>query len=53
MLARWREDPDLAGLRDPAALNKLPPAERQECRTLWNEIEAQIQRGGAPIKPYR
>ena len=25
-LAPWRDDPDLAGLRDPAALDKLPPA---------------------------
>ena len=31
-LPRWREDPDLAGLRDPDALNRLPPAERQQWR---------------------
>jgi serine/threonine-protein kinase len=36
-LARWREDPDLAGLRDADALEKLPPAERQEWRILWQE----------------
>src|SRR5262249_25548270 len=28
-LAWWRQDPDLAGLRDADALEKLPPAERQ------------------------
>jgi serine/threonine-protein kinase len=39
-LAWWRKDPDLAGLRDPDALEKLPPAERQECRRLWSDLEA-------------
>jgi hypothetical protein len=40
----WREDLDLAGLRDPDALAKLPPTERQECRTLWNDLDALLQR---------
>jgi hypothetical protein len=39
-LAWWRKDPDLAGLRDPDALDKLPPAERQECRRLWRDLDA-------------
>jgi serine/threonine-protein kinase len=43
-LARWREDPNLAGLRDPDALEKLPPAERQECRTLWRDLDALLKR---------
>lgn len=34
-LAHWRDDRDLAGLRDPAALDQLPPEERQEWRALW------------------
>jgi eukaryotic-like serine/threonine-protein kinase len=45
-LARWRDDPDLAGLRDPDALNRLPPAERQEWRVLWQkaaEVEKSFQ----------
>ena len=33
-LPLWRSSPDLAGLRDPAALDRLPPPERQECRAL-------------------
>ena len=45
-LAGWREDPDLAGLRDPSALEKLPPAERQDCRALWSELAARL--GSAP-----
>jgi serine/threonine-protein kinase len=47
-LAWWREDPDLAGLRDPAALDKLPPAERQECSTLWSDQAALLQRARLP-----
>jgi hypothetical protein len=33
-LAHLWSAPDLAGLFDQDALNKLPPAERRECRTL-------------------
>ena len=43
-LARWREDPDLAGLRDADALEKLPPAERQECQALWQEVADLLRR---------
>ena len=37
-LSPWRDEPDLAGLRDADALDRLPPAERQECRALWREV---------------
>jgi hypothetical protein len=40
MLEHWQVDPDLAGLRDPVALERLPPDERQKCRTLWNKVDA-------------
>jgi tetratricopeptide (TPR) repeat protein len=43
-LAPWRDDPDLAVLRDPAALVKLRPAERQKCCELWSDAEALIDR---------
>jgi serine/threonine-protein kinase len=43
-LTRWRNDPDLAGLREPNFLNKLSVAESRACRELWNEIDAQIER---------
>jgi tetratricopeptide (TPR) repeat protein len=43
-LAPWRDDPDLAGLRDADALEKLPTAERQECRALWQEVAALLRR---------
>jgi hypothetical protein len=43
-LTGWRGDPALAGLRDPDALAKLSPAERQECRTLWSDLDALLHR---------
>ena len=39
----WRTDPDLAGLREPDFLDRLPVAERRACRELWKEIDAQIE----------
>jgi tetratricopeptide (TPR) repeat protein len=38
MLASWRQNPHLAGLRDPDDLKKVPPTERQKCRTLWQKV---------------
>jgi serine/threonine-protein kinase len=46
-LSPWRDEPDLAGLRDPDSLDRLPPAERQEWRSLWGETEALIRRAQA------
>jgi serine/threonine-protein kinase len=43
-LVPWRDDLDLAGLRDADALDRLPPAERQECRALWQEVAALLRR---------
>jgi eukaryotic-like serine/threonine-protein kinase len=44
VLARWRDDPDLAGLRNADALERLPPAERKECQALWQEVAALLRR---------
>ena len=38
-LAHWQRDPDLAGLREEAALAKLPEAERTACRQLWAAVQ--------------
>ncbi len=43
-LSHWREDADLAGVRDADALMKLPDAERQEWQKLWQEVEALLKR---------
>jgi serine/threonine-protein kinase len=48
-LRHWQRDPDLAGLRDPAALARLPADERQACERLWAEVRvllARIDTGG-------
>jgi eukaryotic-like serine/threonine-protein kinase len=44
-LEAWREDADLAGVRDPAAMAKLPEAERNEWRALWVDVDALIKNG--------
>jgi serine/threonine-protein kinase len=43
-LTRWRSDPDLAGLREPAELEKLPTNERKEFITLWADVDALLVR---------
>jgi serine/threonine-protein kinase len=47
-LAPWRDDLDLAGLRDADALVKLSPAERQQCSTLWHDLDALVERTRSP-----
>jgi hypothetical protein len=38
-MQHWQRDPDLDGLRDPAA-TRLSADERQACQQLWGEVEA-------------
>jgi eukaryotic-like serine/threonine-protein kinase len=44
-LADWLADPDLAGLRDPAELDKLPADDRKDCLALWDEVGVVFARG--------
>jgi serine/threonine-protein kinase len=37
-LRHWLEDSDLVGVRDPAALAKLPEAEREAWAKLWADV---------------
>jgi serine/threonine-protein kinase len=46
MLIDWQIDPDLAGLREPRALDDLPADERNDCLALWHEVRAQLKRAG-------
>ena len=39
-LRHWRQAPDLAGVREPAALETLPEAEREQWRGLWAKVDA-------------
>jgi serine/threonine-protein kinase len=43
-LTRWRNEPDLAGLRDPGELNKLSADERKDCLALWDEVATVLAR---------
>ena len=38
-----RANPDLAGVRDAAALEKLPPAERAEWGRLWDGVAGLVR----------
>ncbi|HJT76540.1 MAG TPA: tetratricopeptide repeat protein, partial [Gemmataceae bacterium] len=43
-LGHWQADTDLAGVREPEALAKLPEAERQGWQTLWNDVATTLAR---------
>jgi hypothetical protein len=40
----WQTDGDLAGLREPGALEALSLEERKECLALWQEVTALLGR---------
>jgi hypothetical protein len=56
-LADWPTDPALASVRDPAAMAKLPDAERQQWQRLWADVAAllaaQSPAGRAIHRPRR
>jgi hypothetical protein len=43
-LAPWRQDPDLASLRDPQALDRLPENERAPWRALWRDVDELLKK---------
>jgi tetratricopeptide (TPR) repeat protein len=43
-LALWQQDADLASLRDPGALDRLPDDERAAWRRLWADVAALRQK---------
>ncbi len=45
-LKYWQEDADLAGIRDKDALEKLPEAERDAWRKLWDDVAAVLAKAG-------
>jgi serine/threonine-protein kinase len=44
-LTRWQIDPDLAGIRDPSALQHFPKEEQEECLALWRDVADVLKRG--------
>src|SRR5262249_10694493 len=56
MLTNWQADPDLAGLREPQALDDLSADERNDCLALWHDVRALLKRAGqnrvaSPLDP--
>jgi tetratricopeptide (TPR) repeat protein/tRNA A-37 threonylcarbamoyl transferase component Bud32 len=43
-MRHWQQDADLAGIRDAAALAKLPDAERKQWQALWNDVHELLER---------
>jgi tetratricopeptide (TPR) repeat protein len=47
-LRHWQKDPDLAGLRDPDALARLPQDQRQAWGRLWADVADLLKRTHDP-----
>jgi formylglycine-generating enzyme required for sulfatase activity len=50
-LSYWQTDSDLAGIRDAAALAKLPPEEQKAFAKLWTDVAALMKEGVRPLHP--
>jgi tetratricopeptide (TPR) repeat protein len=51
-MRHWQQDRDFAGVRGPAALSRLPEAERVEWRKLWTDVADTLRRAvGRPPQP--
>ena len=49
-LERWQTDADLASIRDPKTIAKLPVEEQQACAKLWADVEKLIKKAQAKAK---
>jgi serine/threonine-protein kinase len=49
-LRHWQQDSDLAGIRDAAALAKLPAEERAAWEKLWADVAALLKKADTPAK---
>ena len=47
-LSHWKQDTDLASIRDAEALAKLPEAERKEWQALWADVDSLLERAQGP-----
>ena len=48
VLPRWQRNPDLAGLREKKALEKLPEAERKAWSALWDDVDKLLEKAARP-----
>jgi hypothetical protein len=44
VLARWQQEPALAGIRDDGPVGRLPADEQEACRALWRDVRALEER---------
>jgi serine/threonine-protein kinase len=44
LLKNWQSAPELAGLREPDALDRLPADERSDCVALWRDVRVVLER---------
>ena len=47
VLASWKSDPNLAGIRVPEALATFPMEEQEAWRSLWSDVDALLTTAGA------
>ena len=47
-LAHWKQDADLASVRDEAALAKLPEDERKAWQSLWADVDLLLAKVAKP-----
>jgi serine/threonine-protein kinase len=52
-LAFWQVDGWLAGLREAAALDRLPAEERQTCAKLWTDVAALLEKARGKASPEK
>jgi hypothetical protein len=55
-LSRWKKDPALASVRDPAWLAAMPAPDRKAWEALWADVDALLasiapRAGPPPAKP--
>jgi hypothetical protein len=43
-LTHWRSDPNLASVREPQALDRLPENERAAWKALWRDVDQLAKR---------
>ncbi len=47
-LTNWQNEPELAGIRESAELEKLPADEQADCRKLWAAVNVVLEKTSKP-----
>ncbi len=51
ILQHWKDDTDLAGIRDEKGLAKLPEEERAAFKQLWTDVDRLLARAAGTVSP--